>query len=145
MKRTQVAKSNQDNVTKIIKVLNTKTPVSRTDLIMKQFYEKLLSGSVLQDERLALCINHLVGYPSDKPGKIYVWPDNLVKFHKFLTGKTKTLVYYYPDYSYPNRYLWKVEAHYDANYRLTAKSKTQILARDIVPVSEQKLAKIVQF
>lgn len=144
----QEIKTNEANITAIIKVLKSKVHGSRkanpVDDIIKQFYEKLLVSPILQDENYARCINSFLDYPDNRPGKIYVWPDNLINLHAFITGKTKVFSYYYPDKNIPRSMLWKVESHYDGNFMLIKKKRIQKYSSEIEPVTEQQLAKILR-
>lgn len=114
---TSIVRTNRNNIEKILKVLSNK-PTNRnnkeSNIIIKAYYEWLLTPeSGIDRLSIAVCIRDFFNYPATKPGKIYVWPDNLVNLHRFITGKTRKFVYQYPDIEEPERIQWNMEVSFN--------------------------------
>lgn len=115
---------NRRNIEKIFSVLKTKTN-NKSNIVMKRYYKWLLAEAKLDNPNMAKCISELFDYPSNKPGKIYVWPDNIVNLHKFITGQTYIFEYYYPDPKRPNELLWRKQLYCDRHYNVTKIARNQ--------------------
>lgn len=125
---SKIVSNNHTNIEKILKALSNK-PVTdgnrESTKIIKHYYEWLLTPeSGINDISKAVCIHNFLNYPATKPGKIYVWPDNLVNLHMFITGKTKKFAYQYPDVNNPSKIMWTIEVSYNKHKNSVKYSET---------------------
>ena len=119
----KIIENNRTYITAIIKFYNGKGNCDRGDII-KEFYKRLLKDKRIEENKFyAKCLNLLLNHSGSKPGKIYVWSDNIVNFYNFIEGKTDVFSYYYPDESRPNILLWKVSVYYNNSTKMTEISK----------------------
>lgn len=142
-----VIDQNIDNIKRILKFLSSK-PIDKTslgpNLAILAFYERLANDPIVFNKKIARCIHELLNYSADKPGKIYVWPDNLVNLHRFVTGKTHVFSYTYPDSTHPNELLWRKDVVYDKEYRLIRVTRKQCSSKIVSYYSNSELSKIFE-
>ena len=123
-----IVSNNRANIEKILKVLSRK-PLNQSNKesteIIKRYFEWLLTPeSGINDISKAVCIHNFLNYPATKPGKIYVWPDNLVNLHMFIVGKTNKFAYKYPDTNNPAKKMWTIEVSYNTHKNSVKYSET---------------------
>ena len=146
MDSDQIVTSNKNNIESILRVLRSRSSsdmkVGNNSIILS-YYEKLGSNPVMYNPKIVACIHELFDYPASKPGKIYVWIDNLINLHNFITGKTYIFRYSYPDPKKSQSILWCKECHYDTDYKLIKISRNKCESNSFTLPDNKRLTKLL--
>jgi hypothetical protein len=108
-----IVSANREYIKSIIKFLKNKPTKTQYDDIICEFYVRLLRNDNINIQHVAKCIYQLLGYSAHKPGKVYIWPDNVIYLHEFVSEKCDIYTFSYPDEHKPNQLLWKAEFRFN--------------------------------